>query len=630
MQPTPNALGAAQPAPMSLSASKAVAIRPRKDGLSGFAAYQADHPGLTHDQLRIGYQLCGGLGMYRPDCPFSTDRALLLKLIKQTRDSLDFMLGIDTPLTAAAARGDPELVSAILAKGVAVNMPGGGVRQIDMALERTVFGLTLADHNNMPAFWGTQQGHLQTMHLLLEAGADPQAKIPPENPPLFDATRMHTPDAASKQVRFEAVQLLLEHGADPNAVGPRLFRNLAESHDDALLALFVKHGLAAGKTQRSGLLITAVQTRNPALIKMMLAKGADPNTRTPDSHAPVITQADAEGAMLLLKAGADPRPCWKGFVGGACGLPRVLTQPPLLRLMLARGANPNADNGYGSPLWHALQQEMRVCIVRFGTKPNCPDDTPQRSAAAIMLLKAGANPNQRTHGKLPLMLVKDSEHDVINLLLNKGARMERASPEGYPLGPVTMAMANKHPYLAGELLRRTRGRLGSREKWGLFVAARDGDIDLINALAKRGANLNATGAFGETALHYAAASGQTDTVKRLLALGAKPDARSNAVRFSRTQESLNPLVIAREALRFSLTPDVQKPYRAVNLQPLALYDGHITPLMLAVAAHDMQTAEALLKGGARPTAKSQHGFTVLDWARAMRRPDMVRLLERYK
>lgn len=640
--PSP-ALGAAPVVTVVQGTSQSVMIRPRPDGLSGFAAFRADHPGLTRDQLSIGYQLCGGMGMYRPDCPDVTDRALLLRLIRQTRDSLDFMSGIDTPLTAAAARGDPELVTAILAKGFAADMPRGGGRQIDMALQRAVFGMKLAAPNTNIYFWGTQPGHMQTIRLLLKAGANPRAKTPPMNLPLAEALNMHITDAASRQARFEMIQLLLEHGADPKALGPNIFSNLADIHDDALLGLFLAHGLDISKSQSSGLLVTAMQSRNPSMAKLALAKGADPDTRPPGQNAPLITQADADSAMVLLNGGANPAPCWKvttGYTSGACGMPQVLKHPALLRLMLAKGANPNGD-GIDTPLWNALQREQHICAVLpvavmpgaavpGPVVPSCPDDSHELAADAIPLLQAGADPNLRSHDELPLMLVDDREHEVIKLLLDKGARMDSATPEGYRLGPVSMAMATGRPYLAVELARRSKDRLGGDERWALLLAARDGNINLVNALAQHGADLNAPGMYGETALHYAVLSNNAAMIKRLLALGAKPDPKAKATRnVSRTETSLNPLVIVANLVWFAVAPDKEKPYRATHLTPPEFLEGGITPLMLAVESGNLQTTEALLQGGAKPTEKTDSDYTPLLWARYYGNQEMRDLLAKY-
>ncbi len=617
----------AQPVDGALAPAQPAQIVPRKDGLTSMAAYAEKHKGLTADQFRIGYELCGGLGPYRPDCPQKADRALLLKLIKQTRDSLNFGDFMGTPLTVAAKRGDAEIVTAIMAKGISLNMPNAAVRQIDVALEEAVFGLTVSVSSIHPPFWGPPEGYLETIHLLLNAGASPQ-KNQQGSAPLGNALGMGTPDAASKKIRLEVVQLLLDHGADPNALSVAVYLS-----DDPVLNLLMAHGLELKKSQSTELLVAAVQYQNHAMVKMALAKGADPDVR-PDGNGALITVADEESVKLLLAAGANPKVCKLEAAPGMCapyGQPMIFMfpkNPELLRLMIANGANPDGVDAQGNTvLGNALARGTIVCPILDGRPQPCLDDAPQRAAAAITLLKAGADPNKRSQGKLPLMQVQDSDHEVITLLLDKGAHMESAS-----VGPVSMAMATKRPFLAGELLRRSHGKLGSDEKWALFLAARDGNVAVAEGLAQHGANLDAQAPFGETALHYAAARGDATVVKRLLSLGANPNLQTEAIAFSRTEESLNPLVIAAAYARMKMHMGKEQEYRSAGLEPLEFRDqvefryGNVTPLMLAAASGNVEAARALLDGGAKATLKSESGYTAQDTAQNMRNSQMVQLL----
>lgn len=60
----------------------------------------------------------------------------------------------------------------------------------------------------------------------------------------------------------------------------------------------------------------------------------------------------------------------------------------------------------------------------------------------------------------------------------------------------------------------------------LILAALVGDADKVSALAAAGADLTATGEYGETALHFAAERGRLELMARLLALGCDPDAET--------------------------------------------------------------------------------------------------------
>ncbi len=602
----------------------------RKDGLAGMAAYAREHQGLTADQLRIGYELCGDYG--RPECAEKTDRALLLKLIRRTRDSLDFAVWAgynETPLMTAAKRGDAEVVAAIMAKGVSLYIPNSATRQIDAALEYAAFGQAASVGSYLPDFWGTPEGYEKTIKLLLDAGANPRER-PPGIPPLESALRVKAPDAASKKIKLEVIQLLLEHGADPNT--PSVAGALYTNEDEPVFNLLVAHGLALKKPQSTAALVQGVQYRNHALVKMALTQGADPDVGA-DGWQWALSQADDDTIVLLLDAGAyhkcKPKPVcatyWKRLI--FAGVPN----PEALRILIANGLNPDVvDEEGNTALGHALAGPPAICPASY-TYQQCTDmlrsKLQQSSAAAVVLLQAGADPNKRSQGKLPLMLVQDSEHEAITLLLDKGARMESGN-----LGPVSMAMASKRPFLAGELLRRSHGKLGSDESWALLLAAQDGNVALVQALAQHGANLDAPAPFGETALHYAAARGDAPMIKLLLSAGANPNRQTESAAGSGTGESLNPVVIAAAYANMKLHTGKADEYRSAGLKPLEFRDqvelryGGVTPLMLAVASGNVQAARALLDGGANATLKSASGYTALDTAQGMGNSQMVQLL----
>jgi len=54
----------------------------------------------------------------------------------------------------------------------------------------------------------------------------------------------------------------------------------------------------------------------------------------------------------------------------------------------------------------------------------------------------------------------------------------------------------------------------------LWQAARDGDLDVINSSLSEGAQVNARGSYGDTALNLAAENGHIAVVERLLEAGA--------------------------------------------------------------------------------------------------------------
>jgi len=254
------------------------------------------------------------------------------------------------------------------------------------------------NHGTTPLMYAAALRSVQAMKVLLQAGADVNAKN------AFDATALmwgiNRPDM---------VRLLLARGADVNA---------------------------RSKMGRTPLLLAASYDGNSEVVKLLLAKGANVMTRDNFEITPLIaaTQAnDLATVKLLLEHGADI----KGVdIHSKEMAERVLTGPasagftPLMfaaaegnvevvRLLLARGADVNA-----------------VCSAKAPAVKNGPIDLASFSALTLaaayggpetikVLLEHGAKVNaQDLRGMTPLMLAISTDRAdvrVVRLLLEKSA-----------------------------------------------------------------------------------------------------------------------------------------------------------------------------------------------------------------
>ncbi len=172
-----------------------------------------------------------------------------------------------------------------------------------------------------------------------------------------------------------------------------------------------------------------------------------------------------------------------------------------------------------------------------------------RAALAAVLLDAGADLEARTSwGATPFdwAATMGSGH-VADLLLDRGAT---------GLSLVTAAALGRLGFVrevveggADLSMHRRRGAPdGPTSEWpadtawargdvlsdALHAAARNGQTAVVEYLADRGADIDATGFFGATGLHWAAIRGHRDTVAFLLARGAVLDRRD--ARFGATAE----------------------------------------------------------------------------------------------
>lgn len=146
-------------------------------------------------------------------------------------------------------------------------------------------------------------------------------------------------------------------------------------------------------------------------------------------------------------------------------------------------------------------------------------------------------------------------------------------------------------------------------------AARKGDASELRRQLQAGAKVNGLDALGNTALTYAAASGDLVLVRLLLKEGADVDGRA---------ASLTPLAGA------TLNGRVQ----VVNLllsrgaDPDAMGLNGVAPLVLAVRMNQLATADALLQAGARADVRDRTGDHLLMLAISNDLPAMTDLLLR--
>src|SRR5262249_52236934 len=147
--------------------------------------------------------------------------------------------GPSLPLAVAAARNAADIVRALL-------------EQCHDADQRDPAGLT-------PLMWASRGGALDAMRALLDGGADPDAR---------DGSNGWTPllHAIHKQ-QLEAVRLLLDRGVDPNQ-----------------------------SARLTTPLMMAAAEPDPAIVKLLLAHGADPAVRG-SGGSTALTVAVSGGAL---------------------------------------------------------------------------------------------------------------------------------------------------------------------------------------------------------------------------------------------------------------------------------------------------------------------------------------------
>ncbi len=320
------------------------------------------------------------------------------------------------------------------------------------------------------------------------------------------------------------VRALLDLGADvrgaqPDGATALHWASYGDAGDLATLLLAAGADVDAANDYGITPLALACENGSGAMVRRLLEAGADPNVARATGETPLMTCArtgDRGAVEALLARGADPDAAesWRKQTAlmWAAGEGHTL----VARALVAHGADVGARSAAGfTPLLIAARED--------------------RPALARLLLDAGAEVNAETpDGLTPLLVATLRGHAELAInLLERGADPNAGGP-GYTA--LHWAAGSWHTELTGSL----RGiATETDEEWRSLNGVRTGRLALVEALLARGADPDARLAahppqfgfasqrfrvslVGATPFLLAAMDGNLAVMRALAAAGADP------------------------------------------------------------------------------------------------------------
>jgi len=414
--------------------------------------------------------------------------------------------------------------------------------------------------------------------------------------------------------------------------------------------LFVDaHPVAATTTTE---VADAAELRDTAAIRTLLEKRLDVNAAQGDGMTALhwaVRWDDVELAELLLRAGADANrstelgvtPLWMAAQRG---------NPQMIAPLLAAGANaaaalPTGETVLMRAAWTGTAEVVKM-LLAHGAAVNVPG-TPRgqtalmwaisqrHSEVARLLLEHGADIQARsTTGFTPLLFAaREGDVESARILLDKGAnandavpiseRSKAAGPKKPNRGDTPRKLAYNNSVTLCLTYDPICTPIAGSDGSALLIAVVRGQMDVVKLLLEHGADPNADGGMGYTALHWAAGIWGTELV------GPYAIAQGHVAEWDATAGLVGEkkLEMVKLLLQYGANPNARlekHPPRIGRTKERfwGINREGATPLFLAAQAGSAPVMRLLLAAGADPQLGTEENARVLMAAASMGRvPD---------